>query len=371
MPFTDRARIHVEGGHGGAGCLSFRRERYIPKGGPDGGNGGRGGSVFLVADADLVDLSRFRHAVHHKARPGGAGEGKAKHGKAGADLEVAVPPGTRVLRDGSFIAELTADGDRVQVARGGEGGIGNRAFKSSTHRTPRETIPGMPGEAAWLTLEYRLAVDAVLVGLPNSGKSAVLHALTGAAVKVAPYPHTTREPALGPLEDDLAEIHLIADLPGLAEDGTPREHSYLGQCERARLILHCVDAEDPEPAEDRIRRVRDGLEPYVAADAAEWIVATRADPDDPPGWARFALDTELDMGVDALRDAVRAHLQATRPAEPVSMAPETPAADGGWDVLPEVPSAAVSSASVWEDLDDDLLVDDEDFLEDRALEDDA
>lgn len=371
MPFTDTARIHVEGGHGGGGCLSFRREKYIPKGGPDGGNGGRGGSVFLVAASAEVDLSRFRHAVHHAARPGGAGEGKAKHGRAGADLEVAVPPGTRILRDGAFIAELVAEGDRVQVARGGEGGIGNRAFRSSTHRTPRETVPGMPGEGTWLTLEFRMAVDAVLVGLPNSGKSAVLHALTGAAVKVAPYPHTTREPALGPLEDEMAEIHLIADLPGLAEDGTPREHAYLAQCERARLILHCVDAEDPEPAAERIARTRAGLERYVDPAAEEWIIATRADPDDPPAWARFALDTELDIGVDALRDAVRTHLQATRPIAAAAPEPAPRAADAGWDVLPEVPTVAVTSAQVWEDLDDDLLEDDEDFLEDQALEDDA
>lgn len=305
MPFTDRARIHVEGGHGGGGCLSFRRERYIPRGGPDGGNGGRGGSVFLVADAQQVDLSRFRHAVHHRARPGAAGEGKARHGRAGADLEVAVPPGTRVLRDGAVIAELARAGDRVQVARGGEGGIGNRAFKSSTHQTPRETVPGMPGEAAWLTLEFRLAADAVLVGLPNSGKSAVLHALTGAAVRVAPYPHTTAEPALGPLEDEEGEIHLIADLPGLAADGTPRDHAHLEQCERAGVLLHCVDAEDPEPADDRIARVREALVPYADPSAEEWIVATRADPDEAPAWARFALDTELGIGVDALRDALR------------------------------------------------------------------
>jgi len=307
--FTDRARIHVEGGHGGGGAVSFRRERYIPRGGPDGGNGGRGGSVVLVADADVVDLSRFRHAVHHRARPGGNGEGKARHGRAGADLEVHVPPGTRVVRDGHVIAELRAPGDRVPVARGGEGGVGNRVFRSSTHQAPREAVPGMPGEQTWLTLEYRLPVDAVVVGLPNAGKSALLQALTGAGVTVAAYPHSTREPALGPLEDDDGRLHLLADLPGLGADGTPRDGAYLEQAERARLVLHCVDASDPEPAEDRLQRARAGLAPFLAPAAEEWVVATNADPDETPPWAAWAVETELGLGVDDLREAVRAHLR--------------------------------------------------------------
>lgn len=310
MPFTDTARIHVEGGHGGGGCLSFRREKYIPKGGPDGGNGGRGGDVLLVADPDQVDLSLFRHAVHHKARPGQPGEGRGKHGKAGAPLEVHVPPGTRVLRDDEVIARLDAPGEQVVVARGGEGGVGNRAFKSSTHRTPRETVPGMPGEAAWLTLEFVSPVDAVIVGLPNAGKSALLHALTGAAVTVAPYPHSTREPAFGPLTDDHANLYLVADVPGLAEDGTPRARAHLAQIENARLILHCVDDEDPEPADARIARVRAGIAPFRREDATEWVIATFSDPDNTPAWADRAVEIELDAGVDTLRDAVTAFLAA-------------------------------------------------------------
>src|SRR5438105_7772139 len=280
--FVSRAQIHVEGGHGGGGSMSFRRERRIPRGGPDGGDGGRGGSVLLVADERVEDLSRFRHAVHFKAQAGAPGEGARKHGRAGADLEVAVPPGTRIIRDGEPIATLGRSGERVQVARGGEGGVGNHAFRSSTHRAPRETVPGIAGEQAWLWLELRLPVDVALVGLPNSGKSALLRALTGASVTVAPYPHSTREPALGPIEDDFGHVWLVADLPGLAADGTPRRGNELEQLERARILVHCVAAADPEPAAARLARARAGLAPYLPAGAAEIVVATGADLADAP-----------------------------------------------------------------------------------------
>lgn len=309
MPFTDQARIHVEGGAGGDGALSFLRAPRIPRGGPDGGNGGRGGAVVLVADTQIADLSRFRHAVHHKAQAGGQGEGKQRHGRAGDDLVVAVPPGTRVRRDGHVIAELVHHGDRVTVARGGEGGVGNRAFRSSTNRAPRQTVPGTPGEATWLSLEQRLPIDAALVGLPNAGKSAVLRALTGAAVSVAPYPHSTLEPALGPLVDADGNLFTLADLPGLAADGSPRRDGRLGQLERARLLLHCVDAADEEPAEDRIARARAGLAGLAPADAQEIVVATHADPAAPPHWADVAVDAETGDGIEALRAAVLARLR--------------------------------------------------------------
>ena len=302
MPFTDRAQIHVEGGHGGNGCLSFRREPKIPRGGPDGGNGGRGGSVVLVADDQVTDLSRFRHAVHHRAPSGG-------HGRAGGDLLVAVPPGTRVMRDGHRIAELSAPGDRVPVARGGDGGIGNRAFRSSTHQAPRTTVPGGAGEEAWLTLELRLPVDVAIVGLPNSGKSALLAALTGAAALVAAYPPSTREPAFGPLEDADGVLSLVADLPGLAADGTPRADSHLEQLERARVILHAVDASDPEPPDDRLARARAGLAAFVPSEAAEIVVATGADPAEPQPWADASVEAEEGAGIDALRERVLAALE--------------------------------------------------------------
>ncbi|MEW6582738.1 MAG: GTPase [Actinomycetota bacterium] len=308
MPFTDRARIHVEGGRGGAGCMSFRREPHVPKGGPDGGNGGRGGDVVLVADAGVTDLSRFRTAVHHKAPAGAAGQGKRRHGRAGGTLEVHVPPGTRVVRDGARIAALDREGDRVTVAQGGGGGIGNRAFRSSVHQAPRETVPGHPGEETWLTLELRLPVDVALVGLPNSGKSALLRALTGASAVVAAYPHSTVEPALGPLEDDAGRLWLVADLPGVAADGAPRRGAHLDQLERARLVLHCVDGADPEPAADRIARVRAGIAPFRAAAAREILVATRAGDAEPPAEADVAVDAETGAGVAALRDRIVALL---------------------------------------------------------------
>ena len=309
MPFTDKAQINVEGGHGGNGCMSFRREPKIPRGGPDGGNGGRGGRVLLVADEQVPELSRFRHAVHHRAANGGHGQGKARHGHAGADLVVGVPPGTRVIRDGHVIAELRAPGDSVPVARGGDGGVGNKAFRSSTHQAPRNTVPGGPGEEAWLTLELRLPVDVALVGLPNSGKSAVLVALTGAAATVAPYPHSTVEPAFGPFEDAKANLFLIADLPGLAADGTPRREGHLGQLERVRVIVHCVDASDPQPAADRIARVHEGIAGFRPEGVPEILVATHVDQaDEGAAFAQIALDTETGTGVAELRARLLAAL---------------------------------------------------------------
>jgi GTP-binding protein len=310
VPFTDRAHIHVEGGGGGNGALSFRREPHVPRGGPDGGNGGRGGGVVLIADPQVTDLSRFRHAVHHRGPSGAPGQGKGRHGKAGADLEVGVPPGTRVLRDGHPIAELARPGERVAVARGGSGGVGNRAFRSSTRQAPRITIPGSAGEQAWLTLELRLPVDVALVGLPNSGKSAVLTALTGAAAVVAPYPHSTLEPALGPLEDADGHLYLVADLPGLAADGTPRRDAHLLQLERARLLLHCVDASAGEPVEALLQCARPALSEFAAPGVRELVVATRADPAAPPEGADLGVDVETGAGVEELRRRIISELTA-------------------------------------------------------------
>jgi GTP-binding protein len=199
---------------------------------------------------------------------------------------------------------------RVPVARGGDGGIGNRAFRSSTHRAPRTTVPGGAGEEAWLTLELRLPVDVAIVGLPNSGKSALLAALTGASPLVAAYPQSTREPAFGPLEDRDGNLHLVADLPGLAADGSPRADSHLEQLERARVVLHTVDASDPEPAEDRLARARAGLAGRLPAGAREIVVATAADPGDPPPWAGAAVEAEEGAGIGALRERVLAALEA-------------------------------------------------------------
>ncbi len=302
VPFTDRAQINVEGGHGGMGCMSFRREPKIPRGGPDGGNGGRGGRVVLIADEQVIDLSPFRHQVHHRAANGGHGQGKARHGHAGADLMVSVPPGTRVIRDGHTIAELNAVGDTVAVARGGDGGIGNKAFKSSTNRAPRRTVPGGPGEEAWLTLEFRLPVDVALVGLPNSGKSDLLVALTGGVATVAAYPLSTLDPAFGPLESPDGALFLVVDLPGLGLDGQPRRDSHLEQLERARVIVHCVDASDPQSPEERIARARAGLKQFLPPGLVEVVVATHADEaEGGTGWADVAVDTITGTGIEDLR----------------------------------------------------------------------
>ena len=302
MAFTDRVTINVAGGHGGGGCVSFRRESRTPRGGPDGGNGGRGGSVFIIADPTVEDLSQFRQAVHHKARPGMPGEGARKHGKAGADVEVHVPVGTRVIRDGEMIARLDAAGVREEVARGGEGGVGNYAFRSSTHQAPRESVPGMPGDETWLTLEFRLPVDFAIVGLPNSGKSSLLRALTGAAVTIAAYPWSTKEPALGPLDDDAGNLIIGVDLPGVDEHGAARPDGRLGHLERARVILHCVDGASEEPVGPRLAAARATVAEYANPDAREIVVATHCDPADRPEGAEFAVDCETGAGVDDLRD---------------------------------------------------------------------
>jgi GTP-binding protein len=305
VPFTDRARIHVEGGRGGDGCLSFRREPHIPRGGPDGGNGGRGGSVLLVADPDLEDLSPFRQAVHHRAPSGANGEGARKDGRAGRDLVIAVPVGTRVSRDGHEIARLGDGGERVQVARGGDGGVGNRAFRSSTNRSPRQTTPGEGGEAAWLTLEFVLPVDVAVIGLPNSGKSSLLRALTGAGARVAAYPFTTVEPELGPLPDEAgARTWLVAELPGIGVDGAAGDQHYLGHAERARVILHCIDGSDPRGVEERLGPVRAAVAPWRAAGAAELVVATGVDPADPIPGVDACVDAETGAGMEALRRRV-------------------------------------------------------------------
>lgn len=281
--------------------MSFRREARTPKGGPDGGNGGRGGSVFVVADPTVEDLSHYKHVVHHKARPGQAGSGRRRHGKAGEDVDLAVPVGTRVIRDGAVIATLDEAGERAEVARGGDGGIGNFAFRSSTHQTPRESVPGTAGDETWLTLELRLAIDVAIVGLPNSGKSALLRALTGAPAVVAPYPRSTKHPMFGPLTDDYGALLLVVDLPGVDEQGDPRRDGHLEQLERARVVLHCVDASTDVSIPERLARVRRTLARFVADTANELVIATHADPDDPPPGVDHAVDSASAAGVDALR----------------------------------------------------------------------
>jgi len=244
--FADRATIQVEGGRGGDGCISFRREKYVPKGGPDGGDGGDGGDVALVARADLRDLHRFRTASHFRAQRGVHGQGSGKHGKRGDDRDIEVPVGTQVrLRDtGEVVADLAHAGARVTVARGGQGGQGNRRYATARRRAPDTAQVGEPGEEHWLELHLKLVADAALLGLPNAGKSSLLRRISNATPKVADYPFTTVEPVLGTVEADDRQL-TVADVPGLLEgasEGVGLGHEFLAHLERARLLVHLVDA---------------------------------------------------------------------------------------------------------------------------------
>jgi GTPase len=240
----DRARIHVQAGGGGDGCLSFRREAHVPKGGPDGGDGGRGGDVVLVCDDSLRDLESFRRRSYFKARRGGHGQGALRHGKDGETLEVVVPPGTEVEVECSGTRhDLVRPGQRIVIARGGPGGRGNKRFAGPTHQTPRFAEKGLPGDETWVTLRLKLLADVGLVGLPNAGKSSLLARLTRAHPKVADYPFTTLEPVLGTLEADNRQL-VIADIPGLIEGasaGAGLGHEFLAHIERTRLLVHVLD----------------------------------------------------------------------------------------------------------------------------------
>jgi GTPase len=251
--FHDRAQLHVEAGRGGDGGLSFRREKYVPKGGPDGGDGGRGGDVVLVADPTLRDLATLRRIKHLRGGRGGSGSGSRKHGADGEDAELRVPVGTQVLdSEERLIADLTSPGTRLVIARGGTGGRGNARFATPTRQTPRFAETGLPGEEADLKLRLKLIVDAALAGLPNAGKSSLLRRISNAKPKVADYPFTTIEPVLGTVEGPDARQLTVADIPGLIEgaaDGAGLGHEFLAHLERAQLLLHVIDASEEDLVE--------------------------------------------------------------------------------------------------------------------------
>ena len=244
MHMHDRARIHIEAGAGGDGCLSLRREAHVPRGGPDGGDGGRGGAVILVCDDSLRDLAAFRGGTQYKARRGGNGEGSLRHGADGDDLELAVPPGTEAVVEADGTRhDLIAAGQRAVLARGGPGGRGNKRFAGPTHQTPRFAERGLPGDETWVTLQLKLLADVGLIGLPNAGKSSLLSRLTRAHPKVAGYPFTTLSPVLGTLQADDRQL-VLADIPGLIEgasEGAGLGHEFLAHVERTRLLVHVLD----------------------------------------------------------------------------------------------------------------------------------
>jgi GTP-binding protein len=247
----DKARIQIEAGAGGDGSTSFRREAHVPRGGPDGGDGGRGGDVMFVCDSSLRDLQAFRRASRFRAGRGGHGEGSQRHGADGETLVIGVPPGTEAHgvdgEDGEDLAgrrwELLADGQRTLVARGGSGGKGNKRFATPTRQAPRFAERGLPGESGWVELQLKLLADVGLVGLPNAGKSSLLARLTRAAPKIADYPFTTLEPVLGVLDAEDRQL-VVADIPGLIEgasEGAGLGHDFLAHVERTRLLVHVLD----------------------------------------------------------------------------------------------------------------------------------
>jgi GTPase len=265
MRFLDSAKVFIKSGDGGNGCVSFRREKFIEYGGPNGGDGGRGGDVVAVADESLNTLIDFRYHQHFKAKRGMSGAGQNRTGASGDDIVLTLPVGTQILaEDGeTLIADLTEPGQRIVLAKGGDGGFGNARFKTSTNRAPRRADPGWPGEERWIWLKLKLLADAGLTGLPNAGKSTFLAAVSRARPKIADYPFTTLEPKLGTVVMDDTSF-VIADIPGLIEgasEGVGLGDRFLGHIERCATLIHLVDgtAEAPEEA---YRIVRDELVAY-------------------------------------------------------------------------------------------------------------
>jgi GTPase len=311
--FNDRARIRVQAGKGGDGGLSFRREKYVPKGGPDGGDGGRGGDVVLVADPSLRDLSSLRRRRLIKAGRGENGRGARKHGANGGDNELRVPVGTQVLSDdGDLIADLAHPDARVVIAKGGQGGRGNARFVSSTRQVPRFAEVGPAGEELDIELHLKLLADAALVGLPNAGKSSLLTRISNARPKVADYPFTTLQPILGTVESPDGRQLVVADVPGLIEgasEGVGLGHEFLAHLERARTLVHVIDA--AHPADQQWRLIDAELGAYgaglderpqiVVLNKIDLVPAPEFTIDDPRVIAVLRVSCATGAGIEELR----------------------------------------------------------------------
>ncbi len=368
MVLQDRARIFVQAGAGGNGVVSFRREAHVPRGGPDGGDGGRGADVVLVVDPSLRDLRTFKRRAHWKADRGRHGEGSNRHGASPAPLEVRVPPGTVVTdRERGVSWDLTTPGQRAIVATGGAGGHGNARFKSSTRQAPRFAERGLPGEEGWLDLRLKLLADVGLVGLPNAGKSSLLARMTNAQPKVADYPFTTIEPVLGTIEVGERQL-VLADIPGLIEGasaGAGLGHEFLAHIERTRLLVHVIEVAPVDQSDpvDNHRKVEAELLTHGAglADLPRVICLSKADLVPPEeaeriaeewrrrltGGARAVVVTSAatGQGTDDLRGAIAAEMPDERaePAPSVEVLAEhrvyRPGADEGFSVERAGPGA--------------------------------
>ena len=336
--FSDRARIQVQAGRGGDGALSFRREKYVPRGGPDGGDGGRGGDVVLVADPDLRDLSRFRRERRFKGGRGGHGGGSGKHGADGERVELLVPVGTQVFdADGNLVVDLAHAGAQAVLGRGGSGGRGNRQFASPTRQTPRFAEVGGAGGEAEFELRLKLLADAALVGLPNAGKSSLLTRISNAKPKIADYPFTTLEPVLGTVDAPDGRQLVAADVPGLIEgasEGIGLGHDFLAHLERARLLVHVIDAAAGDPVE-QFRTIDRELSEYGAGleTRPQVVVLNKLDLlPEPPA---FELADERIQRVFAISCATGAGVEEFRRAlfELVPEPEERPSDDGLADFL--------------------------------------
>ncbi|MFT3664352.1 Obg family GTPase CgtA [Piscinibacter sp.] len=287
MKFVDEATIDVAAGNGGNGCASFRREKFIPFGGPDGGDGGRGGSVYAVGDRNLNTLIDFRYARRHEARNGEAGRGSDQYGAAADDIVLRMPMGTIItdLDSGAVLGELLVPGEKLLLAKGGDGGFGNLHFKSSTNRAPRQKTPGWPGEQRKLKLELRVLADVGLLGMPNAGKSTLIAAVSNARPKIADYPFTTLHPNLGVVRVGPEQSFVVADIPGLIEgasEGAGLGHLFLRHLQRTHLLLHVVDMAPFDDAVDPVAQARAIVAELKKYDPAlhakpRWLVLNKLD----------------------------------------------------------------------------------------------
>lgn len=338
--FYDKAKVYVKGGDGGNGAVAFRREKYVPLGGPSGGDGGGGGDVIFVADEGLRTLVDFRYQRHYKADRGEHGQGKGMHGRKAGNLVVRVPVGT-VIKDadtGEFIADITADGQQVVVAAGGRGGRGNARFASANNKAPRVAEKGEPGEERWVALELKLLADVGLVGFPNAGKSTLISRISAAKPKIADYPFTTLVPNLGVVRMPDGDSFVVADIPGLIEgahQGAGLGHEFLRHIERTRVLIHVVDmagSEGREPLED-FRAINRELEAYnqVLPRRPQVVAANKMDlPGAEENFQKFkaALGSEFDIyfisavtgeGVEPLLFKVAEVLKMAPPVEPMAV----------------------------------------------------